>query len=120
LCIILHHSHVLFFSCFHNKVPLKLMFCTFHVLIIGFCVPYLDLKLGLFFFVMLCSHPLEIFVFRMFDKDYIKIAKIPKLPNGNTKNFQNYIKLQSLLLCKLITPTYGLLFQSFSKQSSKP
>ncbi len=84
LCIILHHSH--------NKVPLKPMFCTFHVLIIGFCVPYLDLKLGLFFchafftsFGNLCVH--------MFDKDYIKMAKIPKLPNGNTKKFQNLIKL---------------------------
>lgn len=49
LCIILHHNHVFFFPCFHNKVPLKLMFCTFYVLIIGFCVPYLDLKLGLLF-----------------------------------------------------------------------
>jgi len=57
------------------------MFCTFHVLIIGLCVPYLDLKLGLFF-VMFCSHPLEILLFHMFDKDYIKIAKIPKTPNS--------------------------------------
>jgi hypothetical protein len=53
LNIILHHNHVLFFSCFHNKVPFKPIFCTFHVLIIGFCVPYLDLKLGLIFFHVL-------------------------------------------------------------------
>ncbi len=49
-----------------------------------------------------------------------KWQKFPKLPNGNTKFLKNYIKLWSLLLCKLITPTYGLLFQSSSKQSSNP
>ncbi len=90
--------------------------CSYH----WFLCSIFGLKTRPIFFVMLCSHPLEIFVFRMFDKDYIKIAKIPKLPNGNTKKFQNYIKLQSLLLCKLITPTYGLLFQSSSRQSSNP
>jgi len=47
LGMILHHSCVLVFSCFHIEILFEHIFCTFRVFVLGFLVSCLDLKLGL-------------------------------------------------------------------------
>jgi hypothetical protein len=56
----LHHNHVMFFSCFHNKVSFEYTFFTFYVFVLSFHLLCFICRFRItHVFVMIGSCPLE-------------------------------------------------------------
>lgn len=99
---ILHHSCVLLFSCFHNKLLFEPTFYTFHVFVFGFYISCLNLELDLpFCHVLFIS--LNFFMSWLFSYPWQILWNIT-IQNIHKTNFKNIsLKMVTLIFKHSIT-----------------